>query len=279
MSKRIAAVFFILLTAIGIYIASDMNSTPTITYFPIDYGTSFKSAATQLKLEPDSSSKNYILTWSVSSTTEIPMYLRQDVSLLYANGELMGMRSKWRDHVETIQFTEKVKANQDARWQAITFHYGELHVDKTIKSVQKLTKDERFVYRENSIFKLLDSDIQSKQQRLLDLETKKKLLSHWQRLLTYFGVSIENYYTIPLTDLYIYQDKPFPNMDKESSDRVMGQLWEGLYKNYIIPNINSKKTLESYVPLILLDKKGDHLLVLYEINGKKEKLIQKLNLD
>ncbi|HAM80211.1 hypothetical protein [Ornithinibacillus bavariensis] len=279
MPKKTVVVFLILLTAIGIYFVKDLNSLPTITYFPIDYGTSFTNATTHLQVNPNDSTKNYILEWDVSSTTEVPMYLRQDVSLLYANGELKGMRSKWRENTDTIEYTERLKDNQDARWDAITFHYGEIHLDNTINSVQKITADHLFVYRQNSIFKLTDSDIKSKQQKLVELETKKKLLSHWQSLLTYFKIDIQNYESIPLTDLYTIQDKPFLNMDKENSDRVIGQLWEGLYKNYIIPNIESKDSLKSFVPLILFDKKGDHLLVVYEINGRKEKLIQKLQLD
>lgn len=55
----------------------------------------------------------------------------------------------------------------------------------------------------------------------------------------------------------------------------MGQLWEGLYKNYLLPIVTRNKPTDTYVPIILLNKNHNHLLVLYEANHEKKKLIQK----
>lgn len=274
MKKIILILFFITLTSVGIYFANGMKSSPTITYFPIDYGTGFEVSETSLQL--DDVMESYNVLWNVHSKTEVPMYLRQDVSLLYKDGMLHGMRSKWRENTDSISFSERTSDNKSRKWEAISFHYGEIHSDETINSTQHLSHDELYVLKENNQFEGFHKYNNESNLISLDKEIKKKLLAHWQDLLFYFHIDMNDYHLVPLTSLYLYQENPLPNLDQETTNRVMGQLWEGLYKNYIIPYIDTTETLDSYVPLILIDKESETLLVLFEMNGKKEKLIQKI---
>jgi hypothetical protein len=279
MKNAVRILLLIALTTIIIFFGKDLKSTPTITYFPIDYEKSFESANTSLEFTYNKGTDYYTIDWHVLSKTEMPMYLRQDVSLLFAEGELHGMRSKWRENTDIISFSETTTDNTSKKWEAISFHYGEIHDGEDIKSIQKLSHDNLYVIEEkNNFVGFHNKQINeiNKFKVTIDVRTNKKLLAHWQDLLFYFHINSKDYYLIPLSNLYLYQEKTFPEMDQEKTDRVMGQLWEGLYKNYILPNIDSKEKLKSYIPLILIEKSGDTLLVLYEINGQKEKLIQKI---
>lgn len=95
--------------------------------------------------------------------------------------------------------------------------------------------------------------------------------------MTHYQVPRDKYTAVALTELADYKDKPFPGTSEADSERIKGQLWEGLYKNYVlgISDTKSSHPIQSYIPLILFDKDGKHLLVLYEDDtGKKHQLIQ-----
>src|SRR5699024_11318464 len=85
------------------------------------------------------------------------------------------------------------------------------------------------------------------------------------------------YHTFPLIDLPLYEHIPFPNMNQHDTDMIIGHLWEGLYKNYIIPMTEMKNLEKSLMPLILIDKNKEHLLVVYTLNGKEKILRQNLH--
>ncbi|MFS0672814.1 hypothetical protein [Ornithinibacillus sp. 179-J 7C1 HS] len=275
MKNVLIVLSFLIVTSIGIYYVKDLKSAPTITYFPIDYGTSFDSASTSLELS-STEKQGYRLTWNVQSKSKTPLYLRQDVSLLFADGELYGMRSKWRENTDTITFTESIKANDNKKWEAISFHYGEIHHDDVINSIQKLSHEIFYVLKKDNHFIGLSREKSNPLiNQKLDTKTKNNILPRWQKLWSHYNIDINQYYSIPLTSLYQFQEKPFPGFNQEDTDRIMGQLWEGIYKNYLIPFIDSKEKLTSYIPLILLDKNGEHLYVLYEMNSKMNRLIQK----
>ena len=66
-------------------------------------------------------------------------------------------------------------------------------------------------------------------------------------------------------------------MSQQETNVLIGRLWEGIYKNYVIPaSESSENQLESYIPLILIDKQNTHLYVLFELNGGREQLIQRI---
>ena len=66
-------------------------------------------------------------------------------------------------------------------------------------------------------------------------------------------------------------------MSQQETDVLIGRLWEGIYKSYVIPaSESSENQLESYIPLILIDKQNTHLYVLFELNGGREQLIQRI---
>src|SRR5699024_3141554 len=106
---------------------------------------------------------------------------------------------------------------------------------------------------------------------------KRQLLLHWNQLIDYYHINESNYTSVPLNQLVIFEKQNIPSLSHKETKRVMGQLWEGLYKNYII-HITDKKSHENphFMPLIMIDKDHTHLLVLFELNGEKIKLKQVL---
>ncbi|WP_284140402.1 MULTISPECIES: hypothetical protein [unclassified Virgibacillus] len=280
--RKILGLLFILTIILVVSVTYvNQQAKQVITYFPLDKNASFITGKTKLTLANSTKDKK-LLRWDIHSQTDAPFYLRQDVSLLYANGTLKGIRSKWKENTDTIQMEETVPIQNDTLWEAISFHYGEIHYPKDIiKSVQMMSEDQLYTAESNkkdiTSFRSPEDNREEKLKENLDKVTKKKLLRHWQDLLSHFKLNINQYDSIPLTSLAQYEKKNFPGFTQKQTEQIIGQLWEGLYKNYVIPASNNEdRPSQSYVPLILIDKQHTQLIVLFELNGKYEKLIQQL---
>lgn len=282
MKRMILAISSCLILLIfGLVYLYQAKSIPTITYFPLDERSAFESATTSIRLSKNSTDSTYYLNWEIESKTDKSMYLRQDISLLFANGKLQGVRSKWIQDTASIYQQELVEGYGDILWETISFHHGEIHYPaNTIKSIQQLSKDHEYVFKTNqehyTSFKQPNTEMENQIKQQLDRTTKQQLLSKWNRLLHRFQIDRNDYMIVPLTNVAMYQHRPLPSFTSKETDQIIGKLWEGLYKNYIIPTTNIKgKQLNSYIPLVLFSNKHDHLLVLYELNGNEEKLLQK----
>lgn len=275
--------FFIIVLMIGVlgtgYLIK-LNSVPAISFFPLDEQSSFSKTNSDLQLNSDKKDDSYEITWSSGSASDKDMYLRQDASLLFDNGRLRGVHSKWVQDTAEIQIKENVIGKGNSLFQVITFHHGEIHTPKDqIKSIHHMTHANLYVIDSPKApleaFVSPKNVYQTRWKKLLDKTTKQQLLLHWNKLFTHFNIDNSSYLAVPLTNLYKYNKEPLPAMSQEQTNQIMGQLWEGLYKNYIIPAASTKKNERvSYIPIVLFDKKQHHLLVLFELNGKKQRLIQ-----
>lgn len=278
----------IIILCAGIILASiciiNVQTKPAITYFPIDQDTTFSTAKTSLSLITEKGNDNYKLLWQTNSTTDIPVYLRQDVSLLFDNGRLRSALTKWVQDTDTIQLKEMLQLEDSSLYQSISFHHGEIHKSRDeIKSIQKMSSDYLYVIDSPTTplvsFKTAKSNYEREWKDLLDRTSKQQLLYHWNTLLNHFQIDKEKYLAVPLTSLDKYQNEPLPSLSQAQTNKIIGQLWEGLYKNYVIPIVKTEKeVVDSYIPLILFDKENKHLLVLFELNKKKKQLIQEYSL-
>lgn len=257
------------------------STTPVITYFPNDDTIRFKNSATVLQLSDQKKYPSYQLDWRVSSQSDQPLYLRQDVSLLFANGQLKGVKSKWADETDTIQMDEQVTFQQEARWEAISFHHGENHLtDDTIKSIQQMTREDLYIFDTGGEtyeeIKTAHNKNKKTAQEQLNHTIDENLNTHLNKLMSHFNITKENYLIVPLVDLYQFNEKNLPALTQQQTNKIMGQLWEGLYENYILSALNLKTNQHvNYMPFILFDKNHNHLIVLYELDQKKEMLIQR----
>lgn len=281
MKKRFLIYLVILIVILPtiVYFGQE-NTVPTITYFPMDEETSFEKASTRLEMVSEKTNDSYELTWESESKSDKEIYLRQDASILFSNGILRGIRSKWIEGADSIRIKEKLYGEDSSYFQAISYHHGEIHYpDDQIKSIQQITYDQLYVIDSPNTalesFKTPENEYETQWSTLLDHTTHQQLLYSWKLLIDYFNIDNESYFSVPLTRLYKYNNEPLPSFTQKQTNQIIGQLWEGIYKNYIInaKNIENNQ-LKSYVPLVLFDKQNEHLIVLYELNGEKEQLIQ-----
>lgn len=251
-----------------------------IKYFPIDESMFFSNYGTELRMLTETDKDEYDLDWKASSEMSEKIYLRQDISLLYADGRLKGMLSKWKENEKDIQLSASIHGEDSSHFQTITFHHGEIHYpDDKIKSIQAMSHDELYVidspYSALESFEQPSDSNQTEWKKTLDHATNQQLSYHWKQLINYFQIPQDKYHFTALTDLFKYTKEPIPGLTQEKTKVVIGQLWEGLYKNYVLNISSNDKPVNSFVPLILFDKKGKHLLVLYQNqNGEKKQLIQ-----
>lgn len=276
MNKWIFLTLMMLMICVsGILFFSKTDNVPTFSYFPLDEQSHFIKTDSDLRLD---SSK---ITWTSDSKSDKNMYLRQDASLLFDNGKLRGVRSKWEQNKEKIGIKETLSFKGSSLFQVISFHHGEIHTSNDqIKSIQDMSDASLYVVDSPShsvlAFESPVNDSDTAWKNLIDKTVKQELLVSWHQLFKHFDIPIESYLAVPLTNLYKYNKEPLPSMSQEETNQVIGQLWEGLYKNYIIPATKTKNNQgNNYIPIILFDKNHKQLLVLFELNGKKQKLIQK----
>lgn len=267
----ILGIFIIILVSL---ILSDFHSKTksTITYFPPDESIHFSNSNTSLHLQEKKDS----VQWKVSSQTDEPLYLRQDISIVYVNGVLKAIHNKWLEQTDLITFQESFK-RKNGIWKTITLHHGESHhTSESIKSIQEMSHDTLYIQGSTS-FHTPSNPSEQAIKKTLEQQLEKDLQAHWDELIDHFEINRSEYEIIPFTQLYEYEEKPFPSLTNEQTRRIMGQLWEGLYKNYLLPIVTRNKPTDTYVPIILLNKNHNHLLVLYEANHEKKKLIQKIS--
>ncbi|MBO8156096.1 MAG: hypothetical protein H0Z32_06540 [Bacillaceae bacterium] len=257
-----------------------------IKFFPLDQEVQFEEANTDLTLLTEMDEDTYKVLWRVNSSVNEPVYLRQDVSLLFVDGKLKGILNKWKEEEKRLEQRADIRDEDSSYLEAITFHHGEIHYpDDVIKSVQDLSFADMYVidspHSPLESFKKPDNERQKEWKKAIDHAISQQLMYFWKQLIHHYDISLNQYTPIPLTDLWKYKHKPFPGLTQAQTEQVMGQLWEGLYKNYIMgirgKNETLLKPLDTYMPLILVEKNGDHLMVLFEDRlGNKQRLWQKI---
>src|SRR5699024_11000102 len=115
-------IFIFLICSIIIFLAIYKKTAPTITFFPLDSDTQFEYSDTDLLFSHDKGKKKYQLQWNVHSKSDRNLYLRQDVSLLFANGKLKGVKSKWEEDSAVIEIDETLQSEKEVLWETISFH-------------------------------------------------------------------------------------------------------------------------------------------------------------
>jgi hypothetical protein len=114
----------------------------------------------------------------------------------------------------------------------------------------------------------------------LDQQTKEFLHHSWEKGIRYFSVNPDQYFAFPLTDLFLNPSSSFPGFTEQETNRITGNLWEGLYKNYFLGIKKADgtmiKPIGSTIPLILIAKDKSHLLVLTETANGEPTLLRQM---
>lgn len=268
--KRYLLLSFILLITTIYFVVENSKTEKTITYFPIHDEQAFTTAVSKLNPLQDS----FNIEWVSTSESEEKQYLRQDVSLLFTNGALTGVLNKWKRNTAQIEQKKDVIIKPAAVVETVSFHHGEIHHHDSITSIQHMSQDELFIL-DNRSFKESETTTEKKQVDNLMHYTNKRLQKHWNNLIAYFNVNINDYSEIPFNKLIQFEQDLTKDFTKEISEQIIGQLWEGLYKNYILQAVEANSN--DLMPLILFANDHTHLLVIYKIKNEKHQLIQRVN--
>ncbi|WP_060673434.1 hypothetical protein [Rossellomorea vietnamensis] len=257
--------------AMGIQFIYKPQTRESIIFFPINENVSYESATTLLMLEPEKKNDHYEVNWKVSSKLDVPAYLRQDVGFLYMNGRLKGRMNEWEQDTDQIVEESTIKGKESSILQAVTFHYAEIHESDTeFTSAQKMTEDTLYVIDSNfsplNAFRQPGTDTEKEWKNILDKVTSQQLDYLWEKAISTMGIKVDEYTPIPLTSLPMFDERPLEGYTRQEWDRLIGNLWEGLYKNYYLgikkEDGSVVESIDSAIPLLLVKKDKKEVLVL-----------------
>ncbi|WLR43941.1 hypothetical protein LC087_07475 [Bacillus carboniphilus] len=258
----------------------------SIIFFPLSSEVIFSKAYTAID-EITQTNNEYLLQWEIYSETSEDVFLRQDVSLLFENGKLVDVFFDWEEHSSKLNQSKKIKGEDSSHYTSITFHYGEIHLeDNSIKSVQTMSSDQLYVihspFSDIQSFKSPRTDEEKEWQTILDRISNQQQEYQWKRLIEHFKINEEKYNKQSLTSIYQLNNQSLEHYSLEETQKILGHLWEGLYKNYVLGLKKQDDSIEgpigSSVPLILFAKDHSHLQILIQgKSGEKYQFIQSLN--
>jgi hypothetical protein len=287
--KKYITMLIVLLALISVLIVCFIKRDTVkeaIIFFPLDETVNFTSAKTHLTLLKQTDEDEYTIKWLTSAALKQPVYLRQDISLLYEDGYLIDALSKWKENTNELEQIKRINSEDSSHFQSISFHHAEIHYpNDIIKSSQTMSYDELYVIDSPmsplESFKTPETKQEEEWQKILDHAKNQHIQVVWESLLRYYQIPIQKYKMISLTNLYRYNTSPFPALNQQQTNEAVGRLWEGLYKNYFLgykkQNGQVVSPIGSSIPLILVDKQGTHLIVLFQLHdGSKVQLLQHL---
>lgn len=276
--KKLYFILFTFITSLTVFILIVNRETiPIITYFPLDQSLSIDENKTSIEGFPTQRIYTYNIQWHGYSSSEQPYYLRQDVSLLFVNGYLKDVINVWETDTAEIEWKKSFLDEDDALFEAISFHHGEIHRQSEITSAQSMSADYLYIgFVNNELYQFRTPTSKSEYHMMQTINNclNKTLQDHWQELINFYDIPTTQYDMFPFTHLYEYNNQALPHLSISETKKVIGQLWEGFYKNYLTETINFN--LKNYMPLVLIDHKTTHIIILYELNGQYEKLIQNI---
>ncbi len=274
MNKQLQTSFILFFSTIliSIYLFQSNQAKETIIFFPIDPTLYFEHASTHLLPTP-ASKGTYSVQWNVASTLNEPAYLRQDISLLYKNGQLEAILNKWQQHNPIVTQKKQLKEQDSARYDTLSFHYAEVHRNEnTYTSVQQMSKARLYAFTTPlfEAFQTPISDVQKQWKSSLDRYTTSKTESALNKALQYFHLNKEHYQILSLTDLPVKANTIFRAFPKAKQEEIIGKLWEGIYKNYLLGIKLEDGTLVqpqgSSIPQLLVANNHRELLLLFTLN-------------
>lgn len=286
MNRIIHLFAMIILTIITLNsINNAVKTEESFTYFPPDKDATFQSANTSLILT-GKTANGYAIRWKADSILDRKAYLRQDISFLYANGILIETMGRgWKQEADTIQLDKKILQQDSANFNAISFHHAELHSNEQITSTQRMTHDELYVlyskYAPLVSFRQPKGKEEKEWKFVIDQLIEERLKSSLQKAEKSFNINKEQYTVFPLTDMYQFEDSSLPRFNKQETKKILGRLWEGMYKNYFLGIQRTDGTtvapIGSTIPLILIANDQSHLFVISELkNGEPMILKQQI---
>ncbi|MCM2531646.1 hypothetical protein NDK43_03560 [Neobacillus pocheonensis] len=279
-------IFLLIFATTFFYEHKNPKVQESITFFPIDPKVTYKITNTSLRLIDQKPAEHDSLLWRITSTLDQIAYLRQDAGLLFSNGRLVGELRYWKQNTTSLTQEKQIVNDKSAIFEAITFHHAELHEKgNQIFSSQALSEDHLYLIHSASSkkdsFRSPMTQEESEWKQRLDEQTRMLLQYSWSKGTRYFSIPLNNYQAFPLNLFNEKAKTGLPGFTSTETARIIGNLWEGLYKNYFLGIKKADGTIVSpigsTIPLILVANNKTHLLVLTETaNGEPILLRQRI---
>lgn len=275
----------IVVSALMIQLQNTNSTEETITFFPLNDAVKYKSASTSLTLQKDKKNNKHVVDWKVQSTLDQDAYLRQDMGLLFVNGLLKGKFAKWEQETADLEQQDFISRGESAKYDAITFHYSELHGDgDRITSSQRMSDDMLYVidspFSPLQSFSVAKSKQEKEWKKVLDQSVSNTLNKSLSKAEKTYQFKAVNYITVPLDTIRQYEDQPLKGFSQKETANILGKLWEGLYKNYYLGIKKSDGTvvdpIDSTMPMILVSKDKSHLLVVTQTASGESIVLKQL---
>lgn len=286
MKRIISFGVIICLIVISFLLKNNEQVQESMIYFPLDQTVSFNLANSSLNLIKNNQKDKYEIVWTVNSSLSEDAYLRQDISMLFVNGRLYDTINEWKRRSKEIAVQKKFTLTDTALLDVISFHHGELHgTNAPITSAQYYSAAKMYVidskYEPIHSFSIPKTASDEEWVQILTNKLTKSETKHLQTVQANLKINLNDYYIVPLTDFDNFQKILTDNVTITKANQIIGQLWEGLYKNYFL---NIKKAdgttispIGSTIPLLLLNKTIDNLIVSFETgDGDFQYLYQNL---
>lgn len=272
--RRIVILILLLVFSFSLWFFNKADDNETIQFFPINKRVNFVDAGSDLQIV--SRGNRYLITADSWSKTSEKSYLRQDLNLLFKNGSLINIDYPWKQYTDWITSRLEAPLSTDSKYTLLSYHHAEIHDDEIITSKQAVTADDLYVisFQNNwDAFKTPSNARQKEQQVILNELINKQRNSLLDKAVKESNINKENYDVYDLDKFSLGKERP-KSIPIEKWERVLGGLWEGLYRSYVTKYPNEGLYYSPPMPWILVDKSGTHLLVITQLaNGSFEKLI------
>ncbi|WP_163103396.1 hypothetical protein [Peribacillus alkalitolerans] len=262
----------------------DNDSKDVFNYYPADPNVSFIEYRTGLSAEKVNN--QYLLDWNTFSELDRKAFLRQDVGLLFKNGRLKGALRNWNQNNSILSQEDTIREKDSGLFQTITFHYAEIHPGpSTFSSAQAMSDNSlNVIHSNNEDFQTFSKPFTKQQQEWQQTFSKQQEALYNETLMkaeNEFQINRNDYTIIPLTELRTKQDQFLSGFSKARQTEIVGRLWEGLYKNYVLGIRKGDGSvitpLNSTTPLLLLHKNRKELdVITITEDGTPAMLIQAL---
>ncbi|WP_102707207.1 hypothetical protein [Terribacillus saccharophilus] len=267
----IGCVFFSIVLC-STYFIRMQQPQPVIQHFPLDDSAAFTETSTSMKKVDFRR-----IHWRLTSALDTEAYLRQDVGLLYENGKLVGVMNKWLHPASRLTQEKTHILQPNKQLDAVSFHFAELHKNQ-ITSSFKLSGVRSYTSDTYELFSFPKNEKEMHSRQIAKTDTRRTLQQVWTDAKQQLSIPAGQYTEIPLTALPTTDFTAIPGLTEDKKrQEIISRLWEGLYRNYILPigPAVEKGTVATYIPLLLFDKSGKHLRVLYQDEtGQHRELLQ-----
>jgi hypothetical protein len=273
MQTKYGLIAVLILVSALIYFQYLKPARETIIFFPIDPSLSFDSASTHIAANQNND--HYAMEWSEQSVLNSDAYLRQDISLLYTNGKLTGILRDWSQNTRSINQREGFTKKESGLFQSVTFHYAEVHPSQTdIVSAHALTDDQLYViFSPFSEFQFFTRPLSAEQKEwklTLDQKAHSVMAESLNQAIARFELNRHRYRIVSLPDLETKQEELLSGFTKAKQKEIVGKLWEGLYRNYVlgVKKADGSETspMNSTVPQLLVSNDNKELLLVFSVS-------------